>query len=133
MRAVRHYWAHTVGLCCQIPFSPRVTNYTFDLRVMVQLPVVDMKLSGPLHPPAVVGLFMETVARSPALAIRALTQTILTVNGPSLLLLEDQSPSAFTLSASTIPENVSKTTSCSTMDLMLILHPPGPIVAQTLI
>ena len=79
---------------------------------------------------AVVGLFMETAARSPALAIQALTQTILTVNGPSLLLLEDRSPSAFTLSASTIPENVSKTTSCSMMDPMLILHPPGPIVSQ---
>ena len=57
-------------------------------------------------------------------------QGVLLVNGPSLLLLEDRSPSAFTLSASTIPENVSKTTSCSMMDPMLILHPPGPIVSQ---
>lgn len=49
-RALRHCWAHSVGLCCRIPFSPEVVNYTYDLRVTVQLPAVDMKLSGPHHP-----------------------------------------------------------------------------------
>lgn len=133
VRAVHRYLAHTVGLCCQIPFSPEVVSCTYDLRVTGQLLVTDMKLSGPRRPLAVVGLFTETAARSPALAIRVLTQITLTANGPSLLLLEGLSPSAFTLSALTILETVSITISSCTMDPMLILHPLDRIVAQTLI
>lgn len=131
-RALRHCWARSVGLSCRIPFSPKAVNYTYDLRVIVQLPVVDMKLSGPHHPLTAAGRFTETAARSPALAIPALTQTTLTANGPSLLLREDPSPSASTLSALTIPENASRTISCSTTARMLTLHRLDRIAAQTL-
>lgn len=130
--AARHYLARIVELCCQILSSLKIMNYTYDLRAMVQLPTVDMKLSGLHHPPAVVELFMERAAPSPALAIRALTRTTLTANGPSLLLLEGLSPSAFTLSASTTLETVSRIISSSMMDQMLIPHPLDHIAAQTL-
>lgn len=73
---------------------------------------------------------MVTMAPSPALAIRALTQTTRTVNGPSPLLLEDLSPSTFTSSALTILETVSRTILYFMMDQMLILHPLDHIVAQ---
>lgn len=129
--AVHHYLAHTVELCCQILSSLETTNYTYGLRPIAQLPIVGMKLSGPHHPLAVVEPFMETVVPSPAPAIPALTPTTLTVNGPSSLLLEDLSPSPFTLSASMIPETVSRTISYSTMDRMLILHPLDHTVGQT--
>lgn len=130
--AARHYLARIVELCCQILSSLKIMNYTYDLRAMVQLPTVDMKLSGLHHPPAVVELFMERAAPSPALAIRALTRTTLTVNGPSLLLLEGLSPSAFILSALTTLETVSRIISSSMMDQMLIPHPLDHIAAQTL-
>lgn len=130
--AVPHYSAHIVELCCQILSSLKIMNCTCDLRVIVQLPVMDMKLSGPHPPLAVVELFMVTMAPSPALAIRALTQTTRTVNGPSPLLLEDLSPSTFTSSALTILETVSRTILYFMMDQMLILHPLDHIVAQTL-
>uniref|UniRef100_A0A8C0RW72 Cubilin n=1 Tax=Canis lupus familiaris TaxID=9615 RepID=A0A8C0RW72_CANLF len=77
------------------------------------------------------GTLYGTVVPSPAPAIPALTPTTLTVNGPSSLLLEDLSPSPFTLSASMIPETVSRTISYSTMDRMLILHPLDHTVGQT--
>lgn len=79
---------------------------------------------------AVVELCTETAAPSPALATRALTPTTLTANGPSLLHLEGLSPSAFTLSALTILETVSRTISYSSMDQMWILHPLDHIVEQ---
>lgn len=49
--AAHHYLARIVELCCQILSSLKIMNYTYDLRVMVQLPTVDMKLSGLHHPP----------------------------------------------------------------------------------
>lgn len=79
---------------------------------------------------AVVELFTETAARSPAPAIPALTQTTLTANGPSLLRPEGLSPSAFTLSALMILETVSRTISYSLMGQMLILHPLDRIAEQ---
>lgn len=130
--AVLPYSAPIVEVCCQILSSPTIMNCTCDLRVTAQLPVMDMKLSGPHPPLAVVELFMETEAPSPAPAIRALTQTTLTVNGPSLLLLEDSSPSTFTSSVLMILETVSRTILYSMMDQMLILPPLDHIAAQTL-
>lgn len=130
--AARHYLARIVELCCQILSSLKIINYTYDLRVMVQLPAVDMKLSGPHHPLAVAELFMETAAPSPALAIQALTRTTLTANGPSSLLPEDLSLSGFILSALTTPETVSRIISSSMMDQMLILHPLDHIAVLTL-
>lgn len=130
--AVHHYSARIVELCCQIRSSLRIMSYTYDLRVTVQLPAMDMKLSGPRHPLAVAEPFMETGARSPALATPASTQTTLTANGPSLLLREDLLPSAFPLSALTILETASRTLSYSMMDRMLILHPLDHTVVQTL-
>lgn len=79
---------------------------------------------------AVVERSMGTAAPSPAPAIRTRTQTTLIVNGPSLHLLEDLSLSAFTLSALMIPETVSRTTSSSMTDQMLIPHPLDHFVEQ---
>lgn len=49
--AVRRYWAHIVELCCRIRSSLKITSSTYDLRAMVQLPVVGTRLSGPHRPP----------------------------------------------------------------------------------
>lgn len=59
---------------------------------------------------------------SPALATLAATQTTLTVNGPSLLLLEDLLPSGFLLSVLTLQEIVATTTSLSIMGQMPARH-----------
>ena len=89
-----------------------------------------LKLRAPVSSQTAAGLFTATAARSPALAIPALTQTTLTASGPSLLLREDLSPSASTLSALTTPENASRTTSCSTMARMLTPPRLDRIAAQ---
>lgn len=99
---------------------------------MSQSPSLDMTLSGPPLLLAVEGLFSVTMVSSPALVILAATQTTLTVNGPSSLLLEDESRSGFLLSVLTLQETVPTTTSLSTMGQMPAHHPSDHTVEQTL-